>query len=383
MTVQGRKAVIAGVYATEQGPHADRSGYALQREALLGAVADAGLTLADVDGLANIRSDTKSASVAVPGIWAELLDHPLTYHEMVDVAAASHCASLAHVAAHVEAGLCDTVVVLAGWHRGSPKDIVREMAYMHGEFDTSWGSLAASWFAMIARRYLSESGTTMDQLAHVAVAAREWAALHPLAMRREPLSLDDVRESPPIAEPLRLLDCCQTNNGAGAVVITTMERADASGHRPVLVAGGGESYVGRGYTDVNRSYEARGAARSAARALAHADVPVREIDIFGLYDPYTFMPLMLLEEIGYCESGEAGALAENGAFRPGGSVALNIHGGALSWGNSINSLAHAIEAILQLQGRAGARQLSDPQTALIHGMGGTLNLHSTVVLVSS
>lgn len=380
MTSVQRQAVIVGTYTTEQGSLKGRSHHELLREALVGAVTDAGLSVKDVDGIANIRSDTKSASISAPGLWAELLDKPLFYHEMVDTAGASHCASLTHAAAHVAAGLCDTVVVVSGWNRGSSREIVEEMAYMHGEFDASWGSLAASWFSMIAKRYLAESGTTSTQLAHVAVAAREWARLHPQAMRQEPLSLEDVVGSALVADPLRLLDCCQTNNGAGAVVITTMERARDLAQRPVAVLGGGECYVGRGYTDSDRSFDGHGAAISAQRALARAGVTLRDVDIFGIYDPFTFMPLLLLEEIGYCGPGQAGRLAEAGAFRPGGAVALNPHGGALSWGNSINSLAHAIEAIRQMQGRAGARQLPDPRVSLIHGFGGTLNLHSTVVL---
>ena len=380
MTDHGRGAAIAGVHTTEQGELTGRTHHEVLREAVLGAVADAGLDLADVDGLANIRSDTKSAAVAAPGLWAELLDRPLTYHHMVDVAGASHCASVGHAAAHVSAGLCDTVVVVSGWIRGTRREIVREMAYMHGEFDASWGSLAASWFAMIAREFMRRGGVTSDDLAHVAVAARRWAALHPQALRRKPLTVDDVRAGPMVADPLRRLDCCQTNNGAGAVVVTTTDRARSGPNRPVTVLGSGECYTRRGYTDVTAALTDGGAATSARRAMDSAGIGVGDVDLFGLYDPFTFMPLLLLQEIGFCTGAEAAELAAAGELGPGGRVPLNTHGGALSWGNSINSLAHVIESVRQLQGRAGPRQVDDPELALVHGFGGTLNLHSTTIL---
>ncbi|HEV7649762.1 MAG TPA: thiolase family protein [Actinophytocola sp.] len=382
MTDHGRGAAIAGVYTTEQGELPGRTHHDVLREAILGALADAEIQLDEVDGLANIRSENKSAAVAAPGLWAELLDRPLRYHHMVDVAGASHTASVAHAAAHVSAGLCDTVVVVSGWIRGSRAEIVREMAYMHGEFDASWGSLAASWFAMIAREYQRRHQVTMDHLGHVAVAARQWALLHPQALRRSPLSLEDTRTAPPIAEPLRKFDCCQTNNGAGAVVVTTPDRARRTPHAPVKVLGSGEWYTRRGYTDVLTALDDAGAAASAARAWEASGVRPQDVRIFGVYDPFSFMPLLMLEQLGYCAPGEAAKLAEAGEFAPGGSVAINTHGGALSWGNSINSLAHLIESVRQLQGRAGDRQIPDADLAAIHGFGGPLNLHSTIVLAN-
>ncbi|MGH3756713.1 thiolase family protein [Actinophytocola sp.] len=380
MTDHGRGAAIAGVYTTDQGELTGRTHHDVLREAILGALADAEIDLAEVDGVANVRSESKSAAVSAPGLWAELLDRPLHYHHMVDVAGASHGACVAHAAAHVSAGLCDTVVVVSGWIRGSRKEIVREMAYMHGEFDASWGSLAASWFAMIAREFQRRHHVTMDHLGHVAVAARKWALHHPQALRRTPLSMEDVRAAPMIAEPLRKFDCCQTNNGAGAVVVTTPERARRTGRAPVTVLGSGECYTRRGYTDVFTALDDGGAAMSANRAWRSAGVTARDVQLFGLYDPFSFMPLLLLEQIGYCTPGEAAELAEAGELAPGGSVALNTHGGALSWGNSINSLAHVIESVRQLQGRADERQVRDPEFAVVHGFGGPLNLHSTVVL---
>jgi acetyl-CoA acetyltransferase len=378
--MRSREALIAGVYTTEQGELTGRAHHELLREAIVGALDDAGLSLGDLDGIANIRSETKSASAAAPGLWAELLGKNLTYHDMVDVAGASHCASVAHAAAHIEAGLCDVVAVVGGWIRGSRREIIQEMAYMHGEFDASWGSLAASWFAMIAQMYMRTRSVTASQMAAVAVAERQWAALHPQAIRKAPLSTQDVLESRLVCDPLHMLDCCGTNNGAGAVVLAAADRVGGSPYRGVRVIGSGECYSGRGYSDIRSSLDSHGARISAARAMEQAGVTAADLGVLGLYDPFSFMPLYLLEEIGVCEEGAAGGLAEAGELQPGGKLAVNTHGGALSWGNSINALGHLIEVVRQLQGRAGERQVKNADVGLVHGFGGTLSLNSTVVL---
>jgi acetyl-CoA acetyltransferase len=372
-------AALAGVYTTDQGELPGREHHELLMEALTGALADSGLQLENLDGIANVRSATKSAANSAPGLWSELIGKRIHYHEMVDVAGASHCAGILHAAAAISAGLCDTVAVLAGGMRGTRAEIVEEMAYMHGEFDISWGSLVASWFAMIGRRYMRTSGATEVDFAEVAVAAREWGALHPQALMRDPITVHDVLRSPYVAEPLHRLDCCLANNGAAAIIMTRRENLPST-LAPVVVLGGGEAYAGRGYTDLE-GYLAHPPIRdSAGRALRMAGVRIDDIDVFGLYDPFSPMLLLQLEELGLCGPGEAGELLRSRALRPGGRKGLNTHGGAMAWGNSMNSFAHAVEVVIQLQGRAGGRQVPNAQLGLVHGMGGTLNLHSTLVL---
>jgi acetyl-CoA acetyltransferase len=371
---------IVGVYTTEQGELEGREHYELLAEALYGALEDAGLEASDVDGIANLRGETKSAAHAPPALWAELLGHPLRYHAMPDVAGASHCASLAQAAAAISAGLCRTVVVLAGGMRGTRAEIVQEMASMHGDFDVAWGSIVPSWFAMLTRRYMHEYGVTADAMAEVAVAARQWAALHPQAMMKTPITATDVLGSRMIADPLRLLDCCLVNNGAGAVVLTSTDRSRDCANIAVRVAGSGEGYTTRAYADLAPQVAGSGARLSAGHALEMAGVGLSDLDVIGLYDAYTSIVLMLLEDIGFGARGDGPAIIANGALRQGGRLHVNTHGGSLSWGHALGGLGHAIEVVRQLQGRAGARQVPEARVGLSHSMGGPLSLHSTVVL---
>jgi len=371
---------IVGVYSTEQGELTGRTHYDVQAEAFFGALANSAIDPREVDGLANVRAETKSAAHAPAALWAELLGHPLRYHDMPDVAGASHCASIAHAAAAITAGLCETVVVLSGGIRGTRAEIVQEMAYMHGEFDVSWGSIVPSWFAMLTRRYMHDFGVPHEAMAEVAVAARMWAAKHPQAIMKEPITIEDVLASRPIAEPLRLLDCCLVNNGAGAVVLTTAQRARSCPTTPVRVIGAGESYAMRAYTDLAPQVAGSGARLSASQALSMAGMRAEQMDVLGIYDAYTSVALMLLEDIGLGERGDGPRIVANGALRPGGRIAMNTHGGSLAWGHALAGLGHAIEVIRQLQGAAGDRQLPDARVGLSQTMGGPLSLHSTVVL---
>jgi acetyl-CoA acetyltransferase len=371
---------IVGVYTTEQGELEGRLHHELLAEALYGAIEDAGMRPAEIDGLANLRGDTKSAAHAPPALWAELLGHPLGYYAMPDVAGASHCASVGQAAAAISAGLCQTVVVLAGGVRGTREEIVQEMASMHGEFDVAWGSIVPSWFALLTRRYMKEYGVTADAMAEVAVAARQWAALHPQAMMKAPITAADVLASRMIADPLRLLDCCLVNNGAGAIVLTSTERSRDCANVTVRVAGAGEAYTARAYADLAPQVAGSGARLSSAHALEMAGATLKDLDVIGLYDAYTSVVLMLLEDLGFGERGDGPAIVADGALRPGGRLHVNPHGGSLSWGHALGGLGHAIEVVRQLQGRAGSRQIADARLGLSHSMGGPLSLHSTIVL---
>ena len=188
-------AAIVGVHTTAQGDLPERSSDDLLLESIEGALADAGLTIDDLDGIAGGRSPTDSAATAFPGYWSELLGRPMRYYSTVDAAAAAHSANILHAALAVATGLAETIVVVGGGSRGaSREDSVRKMAYAHGEFDVSWGTLVPSWFALAARRHMHEYGTTAEQLAEIAVATRMWAAMHPQSIMKKPLTIaDDLR----------------------------------------------------------------------------------------------------------------------------------------------------------------------------------------------
>jgi acetyl-CoA acetyltransferase len=373
------KVYISGVYTTKQGRRLEESADELLAESLFGAIADAGLEPAQVDGLGGLRSPVESASQAFAGKWAEILGHPLSYYTTVDAASASHCAVILHAALAIGAGLAEHVVVLGGGSR-SRGDRVNEMASWHGEFDTSWGTLVPSWFALIAQRHMHQYGTTPEQLAEVAVSTRRWASMNPDAIMRKPITIDDVLSSRMISSPLHLLDCCLVNDGAGAVVISSKQTGTDSGKRPINILGGAEEYTLRGYTDVQHDLLESGAKRTARTAMTMAGVTHDDIDVAELYDCFTITVMRLLEDFGFCKPGESGDFVSGGRLGPNGSLPTNTHGGGLSFSHSFSGLSHTIEAVRQLRGECGERQVENANIAIAHSNGGPLALHSTLVL---
>ncbi len=378
-----RKAAIVGAYTTAQGDMRDRTTDDLVLEAITGAMADAGMTLDEVDGIAGGRSLTASAASAYPGYWSELLGHSLHYHTLSDTAAAAHCANILHAGIAVASGLADTIVVVGGGSRGGDShQKVLAMANAHGEFDASWGTLVPSWFALLARRHMHEFGTTSEQLAQIAVSTRAWAGMHPQAIMKKPLTIDEVINSRMISDPLHLLDCCLVNDGAGALVITSTERAKDCAKKPVYLLGGAEDYTFRGYVDICHDWLSSGAIHTGKRSLEMAGLKNSEIDLVEVYDCFTITVLRELEDLGFCKLGEGGAFVADGKLGPGGSLPTNTHGGGLSWGHMFSGLAHGIEAVHQLRGECGPRQVKGAETALVHAQGGPVALHSTVIMSS-
>ncbi len=376
-------AAIVGVHTTEQGDLPNRSSDDLLLESIEGALADAGMTIDDVDGIAGGRSPTDSAATAFPAYWAEMLGRPIRYFSTVDAAAAAHSANILHAALAVAAGLAETIVVVGGGSRGgSRQENVEKMAYAHGEFDVSWGTLVPSWFALAARRHMHEFGTTSEQLAEIAVATRAWAGMHPQAIMKKPITVADVVGSRMISDPLHLLDCCLSNDGAGALVITSKARAADCRKKPVQVLGGAEDYTFQGYVNVSHDWLVSGAVHAGKRSLEMADLKHDDIDLLEIYDCFTITVLRMLEDLGFCKRGEGGPWVADGKLRPGGSHPLNTHGGGLSWGHSFSGLAHGIEAVHQLRGECGERQVAGARTALVHSQGGPLAMHSTVILAT-
>ncbi len=379
------QAAIVGTYTTSQGNLSDKTTLELQFEAIMGALDDAGIDRRELDGIAGGKSPSGSAATAYAGMWSELLGQPIRYADQVDAAAAGHSAHIVHAALAVSAGLADVVAVIGGSGRagGTRQASVLQMASSHGEYDASWGSIVPSWFAMAAKRHMYEYGTTSDQLAKIAVATRSWATQNESAIMRAPLSVEDVMSSRMIAEPLHLLDCCLVNDGAGALIITSAERAADCRHAPVAVLGGAEEYSWRGYVSVEHDWLHSGAAYTGPKALAAAGLSPEEIDLIEIYDCFTITVLRMLEDLGFCKRGEGGPFIDDHEFGFGGNRPLNTHGGGLSWSHSFSGLAHAIEATRQLQGLSGNRQVEDAETAIVHSQGGPLALHSTAVLAKA
>jgi acetyl-CoA acetyltransferase len=237
-------------------------------------------------------------------------------------------------------------------------------------------------YALAARRHMARFGTTTEQLGHVAVAQRAWAALNPAAQQREPITLADHQASRWIAEPLRLLDCCLVSNGGIAVIVTTAERAAGLAQPPVHVLGWAQSHPGhylRRHPDFGL---VTGAATAGPAALDMAGVALADVDVVQLYDCYTFTVLVTLEDYGFCAKGDGGPFVASGVLGPAGKLRLNTGGGQLS-GYYLWGMTPVAEAVIQARGEAGERQADQHDIVLVSGNGGVLDHHASLVLGSA
>ena len=386
MTFPRRAAAIVGVYATQQARSLKRSGTSLQVEAIKGALWDAGLTLADVDGIvAPIVLDATGFSPPSPQHWAaQFGGKALTYTD----SAGGHLGAQ-KAAAAIAAGLANVVVLFHGKANLEigPRSKLHQTPHAETWEGMAWGGYMAPWYAMWARRYMHEFGVTPDDLAQVPVIHRHHATLNPdsLMGSRGELTVDDVLGSRMIADPLHLLDCALDNDGGWAIVIAAADAACNCRKKPIWIIGGAEAVDTDLYMTIDAPWIRRGG--SAARrvgdiAFAQAGITRDDVDVANLYDCFSITFLRDLEELGFCELGEAADYVRAGHTRLGGSMPCNTDGGLLSNTHNGNPTGMmAIEIVRQLRGEAGARQVPDArigfafsQGAAVHGVCGTLVL---------
>jgi acetyl-CoA acetyltransferase len=377
-------AAIVGAGLTEVGKVYGRSARSFAADAVRRAVADAGLELAEVDGL--LVSAGKSGGLDL-SLARHLGLQNLRLLSEIDALGASAGIMVAQAAAAVRSGAAEVVAcVFADAPRQpgqSSGEAYRQSSLQAGgvrSAETAAGFTSVTHrYALAASRYMHHYGITSDELAAVAVGQRAWATANPAAQQREPLSLADYHRSRWIVEPLHLLDCCLVSNGGAAVVVTTPQRAAHLAQPPVRVLGWGQAHPGYALERGTAFGLVTGAEPSGAAALAMAGLSPAEIDIREIYDCYTYVVLVSLEDYGFCGKGEAGALAAGGALAPGGSLPTNTGGGQLS-GFYLWGMTPLLEAVTQLRGQAGARQVPRHGTALVSGNGGVLDHHATLVL---
>ncbi|MCC6639813.1 MAG: thiolase family protein [Deltaproteobacteria bacterium] len=373
-----RRAVVAGVGHTAFGRHEGRTAWELEARAAKAAIDDAGLRPADVDGL---LTDPGPAQGIVSGITPHFLrlgaqlglDPAYAGSEILG--GAGSAAIVGRAAMAVEAGLCDVCLCIYG---DVPLSAGAGFAYGRGD-DATFGFFGAvGLHALAAQRHMRRFGTRPEHLGEVAIAARAHAARTPHAEKRRPISMDEYRASDPVAEPLRRLDCCLVSDGAAAVVVTTQERAAdlrASGIRILAHA----QAHGLASATTPEHFDALPAARCGPKALARAGVCPKDIDVALLYDCFTIVVLLQLEDYGFCKKGEAGAFVEGGRIGPGGSLPVNPSGGLLAEAYG-GGMLHVIEAVRQLRGDTGERQIAGAKLALVSGHGLGMNTHATLVL---
>lgn len=375
---------IVGVAESALGDVVGETSLRMMASATLEALEEAGLKLSDVDGLFTAGLPTWSPAMEL----ADYLGIQPRHVNGTDVGGSSFEFHVAAADAAIAAGLCNTAVIAYAntprQDRKLPPLCRDEPSYVFGNaYERPTGLLSPDIgaYALAADRYMYEFGTTSEQLAEVAVAARQWAHLNPKAFRHnEPLTIDDVLSSPLIADPLHTRDCCLITDGGGAVVMTSNARAKDLRTTPVSVIGFGEA-ISHGNISLCRDLVITGAQLSGRAAFTMAGLGPSDIDVTQIYDSFTITVMLTLENLGFCNRGEAGSFVEGGRIRPGGAFPLNTSGGGLSYCHPGRfGIFLLIEAARQLRGECGARQVASCEVALAHGTGGNFSSSSTVIL---
>jgi acetyl-CoA acetyltransferase len=378
MTLRG-SAAIAGVAESRLGVVPDATPLTLQAEAALAALADAGLQKHQIDGLFCAGRWGRTPLIEI----AEYLGLKPCYSDGTMVGGASPEFHLGHAAAAIKAGLCNAALILYGSTQRSRRE--RTLAMPFEELALQYEAPFAipypvGAYALAASRHMALYGTTREQLAEVAVAARQWASLNPKAYRREPLRIDDVLASPPVSTPLQRLDCCLVTDGGGAVVVVSPELAPDLAKPPIWLLGYGEA---QSHMLISQMQDITVAPAKAAgeRAFAMAGLAPRDIELLQIYDSFTITVILTLEALGFCKPGEGGEFVSHGRIGPQGEVALNTSGGGLSYCHpGMFGIFLLIEATRQLRGECGARQAGNPRTAIVSGTGGILSSNATCIL---
>jgi len=246
-------------------------------------------------------------------------------------------------------------------------------------FEAPFGPTIVGSYALVAQRHMHEYGTTREQLAKVTVAASQWASLNPEALKPEPVSVSDVLDSPLVSDPLRKLDICLVTDGGGAIVLTTRDRAKKSAKRAISVLGTGESHD-HCYVTNMPSFTRTAGVQTGRAAYEMAGLGPKDIDVVQIYDAFTIMVVLGLEDLGFCQKGEAGAMIDAG-IGPGSRLPINTTGGGLRYCHpGMFGIFLLVEAVRQLRGECGKRQVERARTALAHGFGGVLAGNATVIL---
>jgi acetyl-CoA acetyltransferase len=386
MTLKNRVAIV-GVGESDIGKVPHLSGLGLNAQACKRALDDAGLKPSDIDGLLTSYSFTEpytmlgSSLCEYMGIW------PRMCASMV-AGGASPGIMLRHAAQAISCGTAETVLVCAGENRVTGLGREAAIAVLanvgHPQFEKPYGGSIPGFYAMVARRHMLEYGTTREQLSAVAVNTRAHALLHPNAQMKKPLTAEQVMASKPIADPLRMLDCCIVSDAAGAFVVTSAERALDLKQKPAYLLGIGEMHTHE-HVMCAPDLTKFGALESGRSAYAMAGLKPSDIDVAQLYDCFTIVPIIELEELGFCEPGEGGAFFEGGHARIGGRLPVNTNGGMLSHAHAgaAGAILGIVEVVRQLRGGLGERQVRDAEVGLVHNEGGILSSHCTMILSSS
>ncbi|CAN5812250.1 hypothetical protein BH10ACT9_BH10ACT9_05840 [soil metagenome] len=372
---------VAGIALSDIGRVDHVGPFELIAQASRRALADAGLSPADVDGLASTGQGTLP-----PVDVGEYLGLRPRWIDSTAVGGATWEVMASHAVDAIEAGHADVVLLTYGsTARSDLRKGLRGANINWGargplQWEAPYGHTLISKYAMAARRHMHQYGTTIEQLAEVAVSARANAGLNPEAFYRDPITVDDVLSGPMIADPFTKLHCCIRSDGGAAVVLVSAERAKDLRSTPVWVLGSAET-TSHMLTSQWDDLTVGPASVSGPLAFERAGVRPADIDVAEIYDAFTYMLLLTLEDLGFCARGEGGALVESGALRLGGVLPTNTDGGGLSACHpGQRGLFLLVEAVRQLRGECGARQVPEAKLACVSGTGGWFCSSGTVIL---
>jgi acetyl-CoA acetyltransferase len=351
----------------------------LMAQGIVRALGDCGLRLKDVDGLLCATTQSRTSGLNL----SEYLGISPNFIDSTIIGGSSFMFHVGHATAAIQLGLCEVAVIAYG---STQRSIGRQNASVReiNPYETPYRPfLPSTAYALAASRHMHQFGTTREQMAAVAVAARQWALKNPVAWEKKPLTVEEVLGARMVSYPFTVRDICLVTDGGGAIVLTSPERAKSLKKRPVYVLGQGGCVTHANISSMP-DLTVTGAAESGRRAYAMAGVAAKDIDVVELYDAFTINPILFLEDLGFCAKGEGGRFVEGGRIAPGGELPVNTNGGGLSYCHpGMYGLFLLIEAVRQLRGECGVRQVKDAETAIAHGNGGVLSSQSTVILGTS
>jgi acetyl-CoA acetyltransferase len=378
MSVRAAAAIVGAAESERIGTVPELSALELHADAARRALADAGLTIADVDGVASAGHS--------PTAVAHYLGVTPTYLDGTMVGGCSYLVHVRHAAAAIATGLADVVLIThgeSGRSRVGMPPRVGDASSPMGQFEAPYGTLGPpTMFPMGVLRFMKETGLTHEQLASVAVAQRRWSSQVPRAKFRDLITVDDVLASPMIAYPMHLLECCVVTDGGGALVVTSSARARAhpGPKPPVYVLGTGEASETPMISMMEDFTRSKAFRLSSAAAFVEAGLGTADIDHLMIYDAFAHLPIYGLEDLGFVGRGEAGAFIEAGHTSPGGRLPLNTNGGGLSYTHTgMYGMFLLQESVRQVRGEAPA-QVPGVEVSLAQGVGGMFMAAGTVIL---
>jgi len=373
--LRGQGAVV-GIGHAGLGEAPGRNAMEIIGEAAWNAVDDAGLKMKDVDGVFGC-----SAVHGMPALTiSEYLGIKPTYSDGSLIGGSSVVLHVLNATMAIRAGLCKTALIVYGSNQKTASGRLVTTSAEFNPYETPYKArMPITAYALAASRHMHQFGTTRKQLAEVAVAARGWANLNPEAYMKGPLTIDDVLNARMVCDPFGLFDCCLVTDGGGAMVVVARERAKDFPKKPVYFLGGGMAHWHRTIMQMP-DLTVTAVTESGKRAFEMAGMGPKDIDVLELYDAFTINPILFLEDLGFCPKGEGGRFVEGGRIAPGGSLPVNTNGGGLSCVHpGMYGMFILIEAIRQLRGEAGARQVKGAKTALVNGNGGVLSSQVTTI----